>query len=358
MKLLSLIEEFDEKKATYLTSTETVYPFLKNLFDEYNTALQASDIFDDLVSVPLTVSVFRKRVQVLSDGILKTLETINDNNIDGRAYQIFEDNLKESKTDYWIFNRNKFTVKPNIPFYRLRKSEVTNTIEMFHLPFQLKGKASEQRFSKAGYPMLYLCNNIYTGWRELRKPDNFSSSKFFKIIDAEFLKIESIPFKTQKIGLSSEEIPTLLINYAVVFPLTVACLLTVKNDSDESKEEYTIPQILLEFIKKTGVVDGIAYNSTQINLITNEDEGEFISFVIPPKLKESSGHCNELKHNFSLSNPIFKDNISTNLIQASDASNYCVNAKKVTLDSTQIPYSKSTFAHIENELSTYPVNTI
>ncbi|WP_052675768.1 hypothetical protein [Paenibacillus sp. IHBB 10380] len=43
--------------------------------------------------------------------------------------------------------------------------------EMFHIPFELKGRAATQRYSIPGLPSLYLGSSCYICWEELHRPD-------------------------------------------------------------------------------------------------------------------------------------------------------------------------------------------
>lgn len=42
---------------------------------------------------------------------------------------------------------------------------------MFHIPFELRGKAATQRYSIPGLPSLYLGSSCYICWEELHRPD-------------------------------------------------------------------------------------------------------------------------------------------------------------------------------------------
>ena len=60
-------------------------------------------------------------------------------------------------------------------FYRMRNREednqIMNSAELLHIPFELRGKITNQRYSVTGFPCLYLSTSLYQAWEELRRPN-------------------------------------------------------------------------------------------------------------------------------------------------------------------------------------------
>ncbi|MGG2305084.1 hypothetical protein ACE4Z6_27055, partial [Salmonella enterica] len=88
------------------------------------------------------------------------------NYYDGRpflAYQEFSKTMETRVSKYSkMLNIRKYS--PNQNFYRIREkndNQVYSSNEMFHIPFQLRGKVITQRYSIPGFPSLYLGTSLY-----------------------------------------------------------------------------------------------------------------------------------------------------------------------------------------------------
>lgn len=87
----------------------------------------------------------------------------------------------------------------------------------------------------------------------------------------------------------------------MTWPLIAACSIKVKNESDNFKPEYIIPQLLLQWVRNNDEIDGIRYKSNNISTDEYFTEGELYNVVLPVKENNSEGICNHLRNLFETS---------------------------------------------------------
>jgi hypothetical protein len=92
----------------------------------------------------------------------------------------------------------------------------------------------------------------------------------------------------------------------MTWPLIAACSIKVSNYNDTFKPEYIIPQLLLQWVRNTGDIDGIKYSSTHINKTGLADEGDLYNLVLPVKENKDEGYCNHLVNLFEITETISK----------------------------------------------------
>lgn len=200
-------------------------------------------------------------------------------------------------------------VEPKANFYRMRKSrfgELYNRNEMFHIPFTKRQIVANERFSVTGMPSLYLSESTYICWEEMGNPD----------------------FDTCNVSLFKNGTTLSLINLTPImetfeqkrltqYPLAYVCALGTNYPNDPYKEEYIIPQLLMQSIllaNKTSNnlrISGIRYISTKayterplFPLNEKEDLKRYFNYVFPaigPYNEE--GLSRFLLNSFSWSSP-------------------------------------------------------
>ena len=73
-----------------------------------------------------------------------------------------------------LFKIKLSSIKSNTNFYRARDNNtgfLYTKEEMFHIPYELRHKVTNQRYSVSGLPCLYLGSSTYLCWEELERPD-------------------------------------------------------------------------------------------------------------------------------------------------------------------------------------------
>lgn len=214
-------------------------------------------------------------------------------------------------------------------FFRVRNNETYMLYpedEMFHIPFDKRGKVGNQRFSVSGYPCLYLGKHIYGCWEEAKRPniDMFNiialqATRPFKLINL------AIPPITTESGINASLLCGMV--------LRLACSLKAENHKDFFKSEYIIPQLVLSHIvqrNKSSVKNeyiGIRYTSTvykQSHDVFGRKE-LLLNYVIPIQKNNDTGLCQTLVDLFevsevtSLTNERVKKNAKATVMYDEDA---------------------------------------
>jgi hypothetical protein len=212
------------------------------------------------------------------------------------------------------------------PLYRMRvatglpNSGVLSRKEMFHVPFELRDRVHNQRYSIAGLPCLYLASSIWLCWEELSRPElhsvfvsRFRIAEEVKVLDFSFppdiawtLHLYSTS-KTPE-GISTEEAATLgerytesfIVTYLACWPLIAACSVKRSRRGGAFYPQYITPQLLLQWIRKTKKVDGLRYFSTR----AQQGTGPYTNCAFPVREIDVTGQCSFLSSKFNLTNPI------------------------------------------------------
>ena len=181
--------------------------------------------------------------------------------------------------------------------------------ELFHVPFESRSRIGNYRFSINGYPSLYLADSIYTCWLELGAP---------KVSDCKVLKFSFYKSKhsifhlnrkydiTEKFSQKMKN-PTywdkwvygMILAKIIIYPLELVCSLPSEENSI-FKQEYIIPQMLLEWIRCSDDIDGLQYRSTKKSIV---DSKTHYDYVFPAKGVLSQGHCPRLLEQFNYTVP-------------------------------------------------------
>ena len=149
------------------------------------------------------------------------------------ATQLFFDKIYSNKAFIDIYE-----LAPESKFFRMRTSEYGGLFkkeEMFHIPFDKRHLVSNNRFSVYGFPSLYLGESTYICWEEMENPN----------------------FDTCNISMFSSNHPLSVINLSPImkdfdtdkilkYPLAYVCSLGARHHDSPFKEEYVIPQILMQ----------------------------------------------------------------------------------------------------------------
>lgn len=201
-----------------------------------------------------------------------------------------------------LCNKDNETFKEN--WYRIRKKEgpaLYKIKDMFHVPFEMRGKIGNNRYSLSGYPCLYLGKSILDCWQEMNAPalsdcciSAFRFKSTMKVLD----------FRLRVVKAND------LNDYLQILPLIIACSIPVpaRNVNDIFHPEYIFPQFIMHGIVK-GIlnhivdIDGIIYTSTKYNLQVKFKVDLFDNLAIPVNKIQKKGFCSYLKNNIELTAP-------------------------------------------------------
>lgn len=233
-------------------------------------------------------------------GILETIDIYYDGQ-PAKAYSRFQEVLDYRKGKYKkILNIDTYIEEEN--FYRIRKKEenfALSSLEMFHIPFDSRGKVSTQRYSIPGFPSLYLAKTLYVAWEELNRPslDSFQAVRLISKKQLTYLDLTTTDWGKDNLNKTAYK-------YLMTWPLIAACSIKVSNYSDTFKPEYIIPQLLLQWVRNNGDIDGIKYASTHIDKQKLNSEGELYNLVLPVKQNKDAGYCDQLVDIFEITETI------------------------------------------------------
>lgn len=324
--------------------------FLMKFLDKVNQLDSGYEQFNDY---------FIKETQnKIVKGLIKSIKEYYNGN-PYKAYKELDKTLRNDLKDlYVIIKQKNYSSKEN--FYRIRIKEENYTLskkELFHIPFELRGKVSTQRYSIPGFPSLYLGRTLYVCWEELNRPKidtiqvcRLESNKSIKFLDL-----------TPPV-ISNENITQELYRYFMTFPLVACCSVKVKDYSDTFKPEYIIPQLLLQWVRNNDRIDGIRYKSTHIDPELYKQEGELFNLVLPVKEYKNMGHCNQLKSMFQMTEvtswQMYQIALGGQLILRSFEESERLNERLPKLElikGRKYPYSSSILGKLEmfiNEMNT------
>ena len=236
------------------------------------------------------------RLEKLVDGIKKSVSSYYHGKPFDAYLAIQEGITKSGLIDYW----ENLQLRGNSNHYRIRL--VSNNYplgreQLFHIPFDERGKVTSQRFSIPGFPSLYLSNSIYTAWEELRRPkqDDIQAMRFVNENPMPVMDLTTSRYaqNVQKTRESEDQVYDFL-----MWPLIAICSIKVYDVEDYFKPEYIVPQLLLQWIRNHESVVGIKFSSTHIDLNNGKSEGEFYNVVIPVVENKESGYCSTLSSIF------------------------------------------------------------
>ncbi len=215
------------------------------------------------------------------------------------------------KTFFDITNPQRIPLKakvlqPQTPFFRMRASnsyDLYETREMFHIPFEKRNLASNQRYSISGYPCLYLGSSAYGCWEELHRP-NLDLSNIVYIENIE-------PIRLINLSIPRLDLRTIGEHDIYNIVLSLVCSLKVNNYDAPFKPEYIIPQNVLNCLvtrndnPNAPYFDGIQYTSSiyKSNRCIFQNRQLFENFVLPIKQSKKEGYCDELCNLFAISKP-------------------------------------------------------
>jgi len=172
----------------------------------------------------------------------------------------------------------------DLNFFRARvvgaEEKICKIEEINYLPYSMRERSKDMRFSSKGKVCLYLGTTTYVCSKECRwnKRDNLYLSSFKFNESGKRLKILNLVvlqalmngmIPRDENNMEEKKIHNAMIR---VFPLVIATMFSIKTSDDERakkynetiKYEYLLSQVLMNVLQKEGI-DGVAYLSRQGN---------------------------------------------------------------------------------------------
>jgi hypothetical protein len=270
------------------------------------------DFYDKLQHIkPIIKKTFKKIFDVL---------TYYDKLDFKRAQDLFDDLMEMLFPCLFITTINGMEIEyPSL--YRIRSikggEKWKRPSELFHIPYTKRNLITNERFSLAGHPCLYLATDLGIAWEECGFPSQFCYSQFeyvyepFLLDDWKFITLIS-PRKFSHVYFTSIKEEDFLLKsicqYLTTYPLILACSIVNLVGDSVFKPEYILPQMLLQWVHRNyGRVHGIIYFSC----IATDDirRANGYNVVIPAYSINHKGYGEELTKKFKISKPVFCDNM-------------------------------------------------
>lgn len=238
------------------------------------------------------------------------------------AMENFEELLENMK-----FEDFKYDLSNNVLFRGRYSQSILTPWDMFHIPFNRRYLIGNQRYSLTGQPLLYLGFSVWDVLAELDSDfeefDNvklcpFKLKEDFRVFDLrnEFYKyFKYNPLEDLLINSDYNELISYnnIKNELFKFILASVCSFEKRQEHREFSfcEEYVLPQMLAQIIKKKGF-KGIIYCSTRLKNEENDrlhKTGYKDNVAIFTNFSKEHVYDNELYTKFKISNPINKNQI-------------------------------------------------
>lgn len=94
-----------------------------------------------------------------------------------------------------------------------------------------------------------------------------------------------------------------VLRFFAFLPFSISCLFKTPPPHEHSySPEYIVPQMLMNFIKKSNIYHGVRYPSTKFSYSSNIMPA--FNYAFPVKDPDSDGFCRFLKEKFDWTDPI------------------------------------------------------
>ena len=311
-----------------------VSDFLEENFLEFETRLDqliANQDDDNIFGRNIYIGIQEKRqiIRQLSHSILKALNARQKSNAE-QAQSIFNEAMNKIQHHLVVIELKGFRlfrIRPDI------EKEQYDRKELFHVPFEKADFINAGRYSLTKKPCLYLggsaCSDtgLSLCWFETNMPTQFYWSEFkvadhipsLPVIDFVWSPFSSATatayYQTQA---HNKKPNNNLLNYIITYPLQAACSLPVTNKSSKKAfPEYIIPQMLLMWLMKSEIAQGVAYpSSSEVDAVRFYNA---FNVALPVRSTKKEGYCSVLEKEFKLSKPIFM-NTSVKIFKPIDRS--------------------------------------
>lgn len=309
-QLIAQIKPFIHAKdfeAPLTQKFDTYFPdFLGSALDKY-VAFYKSHLVQHIdLKVPFDsgkMDIVISKIEFFSSEIKKTVDLFYQ----GKIFEATETFNKSLESILFDENQALTTIPLNTNFYRARVSgeKHLTKADLFHIKFELRHIVSTNRYSVPGFPALYLGESTYVCWDEFNR-HKLRDLWFARLTNTRELKIIQIQrvedFLRELNSINQDFQLTFLLRYLITFPLTIACSIKVKFPTGNFKPEYIIPQLLLQYISKNEIIDGIKFLSTKVDYSKLYDVDAY-NFVFPVKTIDKKGFCNVLSELFHSTEP-------------------------------------------------------
>ena len=153
-----------------------------------------------------------------------------------------------------------------IQFFRCRlgnPSKAYTPKDMLHLPYKMRAKSGNYRFSIPGNPCLYLANSSYGCWIETGFPSAIEFNVAPVLLDGS-QRIFNLAVSIRDFHNLNEFEENRVHCWLKLYMLAIATSFRINEESRIFKSEYVISQAIMMACKKYGY-DGVAYYSKRVS---------------------------------------------------------------------------------------------
>lgn len=247
-------------------------PFIIKQDQDYYPDLQKR--FKLLISKATAANADAESIKVITKYTSKTLEALRDyykgsiSTSHTKIKNLVSDCLNDSFAVDYVQNSDAFpgTNGTEIQFFRARTNPdgiPYEAINMLHLPFYMRGKTNNYRFSIPGIPSLYLGNSSYACWLELGRPSEHDFMVSPVVVDGSLRIFNLAVMNVDRIRLHEYE-QSRSLTWLKLLILMIATSYRIEEKSRTFKSEYIISQSIMLACKELGL-DGIAYYSKRVD---------------------------------------------------------------------------------------------
>lgn len=309
-----VIKELAAPFSDYQNWEGDILSYYNDFFDRYNSQLSKLNK-SDIQSAEQMVSALVKD----ASGITVSFDLLNEvravenmihdsmvmrfKGFPSEAFNIFEKGMLAS--DLHLMNLLPQIIINNASYFRVRKKgqgRITESKDLFHVPFEKRGKNATYRYSVPGYPSLYLSHRLEIACLEtgIKRWDSYYASSFKAEGDR---SLRFIDLSLTNAFYTVWERYSLLVFY----PLIMACGLKVKHPGDAFKPEYVIPQLLAQVVRLhmvDGRFDGISYICTKVEYPDFRDVSQRNYVLWITGAEQESGYSKSLSDKVLATKPL------------------------------------------------------
>ncbi len=229
----------------------------------------------------------------------------------GAAYQLLAEMIENNLSS--TFDLTSANLEDILFRVRVSDEHFESKGDIFHIRFQERTKVTSYRFSIPGLPCLYLSGSLYTCWKEVNSPPlHRLRCSGFAIRPGKSLKLLDLRNPIQRFRrLLANKDSRLFVDFLddvkrimKVWPLIIVTMIKVLHPNDPFKPEYSLSQLLLEWVREQEIYDGIAYTSTKALQLNVANSVLFdVNVAFPAKSINDHGLCESLCSYFLVTFP-------------------------------------------------------
>lgn len=176
--------------------------------------------------------------------------------------------------------------------------------DLFHIPLNMRGIVTTQRYSVPGLPCLYMGESIYACWEEMKRPQlNLCMTSKLQCQD-EIKLLNLAFFQDNDEEWWNDNIEKVL----NIFPILLSCMIPVADEDAIYKPEYIIPQLVMEWViwnRKKEKIYGIYYTSANVNEDFDYPLYKLNNLAIPViDISRDKEYCPVLCEMFKITKPL------------------------------------------------------